>query len=48
MVNQWNSSDIFPRIHHIIALQQSPGVTVEIERNAREFYWTDYLHVDVK
>ena len=26
MVSQWNSSGIFPRIHHIAALQQSPRV----------------------
>ena len=35
MVSQWNSSGIFPRIHHIAALQQSPRVTVKIERNTR-------------
>ena len=36
------------RIHHIAALQQSPRVTVKIERNIREIYWTDHLHVDVQ
>ena len=41
----WN---IFPRIHHIAALQQSPRVTVKIERNTRKIYWTDHLHVDVQ
>ena len=29
MVSQWNSSGIFPRIHHIAALQQSPRVHVK-------------------
>ena len=37
-----------PRIHHIAAQPQSPRVTVEIERNTREIYWTDHLHVDVQ
>ena len=48
MVSQWNSSGIFPRIHHIAALPQSPRVIVKIERNTREIYWTDHLHVDVQ
>ena len=30
MVTQWKSSRIFPRIHHIAALLQSPRVTVKI------------------
>ena len=45
--NWWNSSGIFPRIHHNAALQQSPRV--------HETYWrtrtiakTNYLHVDVQ
>ena len=42
---EWN---IFPRIQHIAALQQSSRVTVKIERNTREFYRTDHLHVDVQ
>ena len=37
-----------PKTHHIVALPQSPRVTVKIERNTREIYWTDYLHVDVQ
>ena len=40
--------EYFPRIHHIGALPQSPRVTVKIERNMREIYWTDHLHVDVQ
>ena len=36
--------DIFSRIHHIAAHQQSPRVTVKNERNTREIYWTDHLH----
>ena len=28
------------RIHHIAALQQSPRVTVKIERTTRKFHWT--------
>ena len=48
MVSRWNSSGIFPRIHHIAALQQSPRVTVKIERGTRKIHWTDYLHVDVQ
>ena len=39
--------EYLPKIHHIAALQQSPRVTVKIERNTREFYRTDHLHVDV-
>ena len=39
MVSQWNSSGI--------SSQDSPRVTVKIERNTREIYWTDHLHVDV-
>ena len=37
-----------PRIHHIAAQPQSPRVTVKIERNNKETYWTDHLHVDVQ
>ena len=37
MLSQWNSIGIFPRIHHIAAVQQSPRVTVKIERNTRKF-----------
>ena len=40
--------EYLPRIHHIAALPQSSIFTVEIERNTREFYRTDYLHVDVQ
>ena len=29
MLSKWNSSGIFPRIHHIAALQQSPRVPVK-------------------
>ena len=29
MVSQWNLSGIFPRIHHIAALQQCPSVPVK-------------------
>ena len=42
---EWN---IFPRIHHIAALQQSPRVHVKNERKARRIYKTDHLHVDVQ
>ena len=39
--NWWWANGIrveyFPRIHHIAALQQSPRVTVKIERKTREF-----------
>ena len=42
---EWN---IFPRIHHIAALQQSPRVLVKNERKARRIYRTDHLHVDVQ
>ena len=47
VVNQLNSNGIFPRIHHIAALLQSPRVHVKYERATRRFQWTDYLHVDV-
>ena len=40
MVSQWNSSGIFPRIHHIAALQQSPRVLVKNERKSRNIYRT--------
>ena len=40
--------DKFPRIHHIAVRQQSPRVTVKIERNTRKIHWTNYLHVDVQ
>ena len=43
MVNQWNSSGIFSRIHHIAALQQSPRVPVKNERRTRRFHRTDHL-----
>ena len=39
---------IFPRIHHIAALQQSPTVPVKNERRSRRFHRTDHLHVDVQ
>ena len=48
MVSQWSSSEYFPRIHHIAALQQSPRVSVKKERKARRIYRTDHLHVDVQ
>ena len=38
---EWN---IFSGIHHIAALQQSPRVTVKVERNTRKNHWTDHLH----
>ena len=37
MVSQWNSSAIFPRIHHIAALQQSPRVLVEMSTEPEDF-----------
>ena len=48
MVSQWNSSGIFPRIHHIEASLQSPRVHVENEHTTRRFHWTNCLHVDVQ
>ena len=39
---------IFPTIHHIAALPQSPRVNANIERNTRKIHKTDYLHVDVQ
>ena len=48
MVSQWNSSGIFSRIQHVAGQPQSPRVTFKIERNTREIYWTDHLHVDVQ
>ena len=48
MVSEWNSSGIFPRIHHIGALHQSPRVTIKIERNTRKIHWTNYFHVYVQ
>ena len=50
--NWWWANGIrvehLPRIHHIAGLPQSPRVTVKIERNTREIYWKDHLHVDVQ
>ena len=40
--------EYLPKIRHIAALPQSPRVTVKIERNTREIYWTNDLHVDVQ
>ena len=40
--------NIFPRIHHIAALLQSPRVPVNTERRTRRFQRTNYLHVDVQ
>ena len=49
MVSQWNLSGIsFPGFTTFAALQQSPSVTVKIERTTRKIHWTDYLHVDVQ
>ena len=41
MGSQW-----IPRIQHVAAQPQSPRVTVKIERNNREIYWTDHIHGD--
>ena len=38
----------FLRIHHIAAQPPSSRATIKIERNTREIYWTDHLHVDVQ
>ena len=50
--NWWWANGIrvehLPRIHHIAALPQSPRGSVKIERNTKEIYWTDHLHVDVQ
>ena len=46
--NRWNSSGIFPTIHHIAAVLQSPRVHVEYEHRAGRFRGSDYLHVDVQ
>ena len=40
--------EYFPRIQHVAGQPQSPRVTFKIERNTREIYWTDHLHVDVQ
>ena len=39
MENQLNSNGIFPRIHHIAVLLQSPRVHVKYERTTRRFQW---------
>ena len=36
MVSQWSSSGIFPRIHHIAALQQSPRVPVKMSEEPED------------
>ena len=40
--------EYLPRIHHVAAQSQSSRFTVKIERNTREIYRTDHLHVDVQ
>ena len=40
--------EYLPRIQHVAAQPQSSRVTVNIERNTREIYRTDHLHVDVQ
>ena len=44
--NRWNSSGIFPRIHHIAARPRSPTAHEQNER-IRTIPRTNYLHVDV-
>ena len=44
----WIRVEEILRIHHIATQPQSSRVTVKIERNTREFYRTDHLHVDVQ
>ena len=50
--NWWRTNGIrveyFPRIHHIAALQQSPGVHVKNKRKARRICRTEHLLVDVQ
>ena len=49
MVRQWNSSAISSQdSQHVAALPQSRKVAVKIERNTREVFWTDHLHVGVQ
>ena len=48
MVCQWISSGIFPRIQYVAAQSRGQRFTVEIERNTRDIYRTDHLHVDVQ
>ena len=38
----------FPKIHHFAAQPQTPRAVVMIERNTREFYKKDHLHVYVQ
>ena len=45
MVSQWNSSGIFPRIHHIAALQHRSKSSCQ---KWAYIYWKDYLHVNVQ
>ena len=47
MVSQWNSSEIFPRIHHIAALQTSPRVHVKMSEAPEDFTGRIIFHVDV-
>ena len=42
---EWN---IFAGFTTLQLCHKSPRVTVKIERNTREIYWTDHLHVDVQ
>ena len=47
MVSQWNSSGIFPRIHHIAARRQSPRVHKQNGRPSA-IRRTNFLHVEVQ
>ena len=48
MVSRWNSSGIFPRIHHIADLQQSPRVPDRKMSDQPEEVKGTFLHVDVQ
>ena len=40
--------EYLPKIQHVATQSRSSRVTVKIERNRREIYWTAHLHVDVQ
>ena len=50
--NWWWANGIrveyLPKIQHVATQSRSSRVTVKIERNRREIYWTAHLHVDVQ
>ena len=48
VVNQWNSSGIFPGFTALQLCHKVHELLLRLSVNTREIYLTDYLHVDVQ